>query len=806
MPLFFWGYGMSEHENIGDSRFPGVTCRGFLKAGSALATLPFVLTRPATAADNDISETAEATAERVVQTCSTFDCGGKCDIRAHVADGVITQITTRPDNELDPDMPIMRACVRGRSYRKFIYHPDRLKYPMKRVGKRGEGKFERISWDEATTLIASNLKRITAQYGPESRFVHVGTAVSGGTFSGDKMMRRLLNLTGGYLESYHSVSMGNTAAATPYTYGVAASGNSLDTLMETKLVILWGHNPTETIFGHTNHYFQQMKQNGTRFIVVDPRYSDTVSSLADEWIPLLPSTDNALMDAMMYVIISENLHDKAFIERYTIGFDEASMPQGVPANESLVAYLMGDKDGVVKTPQWAEKITHVPAQTIRQLARDYATTKPAALIQGWGPQRHNCGERTARGSTLLATLTGNVGVKGGWAAGYGGCANRKFAAGPEMPENPVKESISVMNWVQAADDASKVTQEDGLKGGDKLKSNIRILFSLAGNYLANQNPDLQQAVKVLEDESKIEFIVVSDLYMTPSARYADILLPETSFMERWNIGETWGTASYLVLSEKLIEPEFERRSDYDWQREVAAKLGIEPQFSEGRTEKQWIEHIWEQTRLSMPDEHLPTFSELQKKRKHLFKSKPYVAFEDNIRDPQNNPFPTPSGKIEIFSKRLYDMKHPEIPALSHYVPAHEGPEDELAKQFPLQLITWKGKNRANSTQYANPWLQEVQVQKLWINPQDAEKRGIRQGDIVRIHNLRGVCQVPAEVTVRIMPGVVAMQAGAWWQPDADGVDHGGCPNVLSSARITPLAKGNSHQTMLVEVAKYESAV
>ncbi|VUX24531.1 Dimethyl sulfoxide reductase DmsA precursor [Escherichia fergusonii] len=575
----------------------------------------------------------------------------------------------------------------------------------------------------------------------------------------------------------------------------------MDTLLDTKLVILWGHNPTETIFGHTNYYFQKMKQNGTRFIVVDPRYSDTVSSLADQWIPLLPTTDNALMDAMMYVIISENLHDKQFIETYTLGFDEDSMPEGVPANESLYAYLFGAKDGVRKTPEWAEKITHVPAQTIRQLARDYATTKPAALIQGWGPQRHICGERTARGSTLLASITDNVGIKGGWAAGYGGSSNRKFCVGPDMPENPVQAKISIMNWMQAADDASKVTPQDGLKGVDKLDSNIRLLFSLAGNYLANQNPDVHQAAKLLEDESKIEFIVLSDLFMTPSAKYADVLLPETSFMERWNIGETWGTASYLILSEKLIEPEFERRTDYDWLRDVAKKLGVEAEFSQGRDEKQWIEHIWEQTRLAMPDENLPDFATLQKTRRHLFKSAPHIAFEANIRDPQNNPFPTPSGKIEIFSKRLFDMQDPEIPALSHYVPAFEGPEDKLTAKYPLQLITWKGKNRANSTQYANPWLQEVQTQKLWLNPQDAKQRGISEGDSVKIYNDRGVSIIPVEITPRIIPGVVAMQAGAWWQPDAQGIDRGGCANVLSSTRITALAKGNSHQTMLVEVEK-----
>ncbi|EOW6723529.1 DMSO/selenate family reductase complex A subunit, partial [Cronobacter dublinensis] len=593
---------VTEKDESGEG---GLSRRDFLLATSALAAAPLFTTAGA-------AQTARDTApgETVVPTCSTFDCGGKCDIRAHVQGGVVTRISTCPDDEVDPEMPLMRACVRGRGYRQFVYHPDRLKYPMKRVGKRGEGKFARITWDEATTLIADNLRRITDQYGPASRFMHTDTAVSGGAFSGDKMARRLLNLTGGYLESYHSVSMGNTAAATPYTYGTAASGSSLDTLAETRLVILWGHNPNETIFGHTNHYFQQMKRNGTRFIVVDPRYSDTVASLADQWVPLLPTTDNALMDAMMYVIISENLHDRAFIARHAIGFDESSMPPGVPAGESLTAYLFGEKDNVAKTPEWAERITHVPAQTIRQLARDYATTKPAALIQGWGPQRHICGERTARGSTLLATITGNVGVKGGWAAGYGGIGNRLFCADPYSVPNPVTEKISIMNWVQACDDAQKVTQECGLKDAEKLSSNIKFIFNLAGNYLANQNPDINQTVKVLEDDSKVEFIVVSDLFLTPSARYADVLLPETSFMERWNIGETWGTGNYLLLSQKLVEPAFERRSDYDWLRDVARKLGVEARFSEGRDEKAWVEHIWEKTREALADHALPDFAGL----------------------------------------------------------------------------------------------------------------------------------------------------------------------------------------------------
>ena len=264
---------MFSEEDISSKKQFSISRRGFFSLSAAM-TVPFISKKGFSNTENNIGiETAgdipilSSTDEVVTQTCSTFDCGGKCFIKAHVKEGLLTRINTHFDNELDPDMPIMKGCVRGRGYRRFIYHPDRLKYPMKRVGKRGEGKFERISWEEAVATITEKLQTITKKYGPDCRFVHNNTAVTGGTFSGDGFLRRLLNMTGGYLEYYHSVSMGNTGAATPYTYGTARSGSSLDTLSDTKLVILWGHNPTETIFGHSNHYFQKMKQNGTKFIV-----------------------------------------------------------------------------------------------------------------------------------------------------------------------------------------------------------------------------------------------------------------------------------------------------------------------------------------------------------------------------------------------------------------------------------------------------------------------------------------------------------------------------------------------------------
>lgn len=230
---------MTTKITTGDSGVLPVSRRRFMQAGAALVTLPFMTTGAGAAADDSLPQVSSGDAGAdVIATCSTFDCGGKCDIRAHVKEGIVTRITTRPDADLDEDMPVMRACVRGRGYRKFVYHADRLKYPMKRVGKRGEGKFERISWDEATTLIADNITRLTQKYGAASRFLTVNTAVTGGIFSGDTMLKKLFNLTGGYLPYYHSVSLGNTVKVTPYTYGVAKTGSSMDTLAHTPLVIL----------------------------------------------------------------------------------------------------------------------------------------------------------------------------------------------------------------------------------------------------------------------------------------------------------------------------------------------------------------------------------------------------------------------------------------------------------------------------------------------------------------------------------------------------------------------------------------
>ncbi len=734
----------------------------------------------------------------MVPTASCHNCGGRCQLYAHVKDGTVVRITTDQEPE-EGNYLQLRACQRGRSYRNRLYHPDRLKYPMKRVGKRGEGKFERITWDEALDTIASETKRIKEKYGPESIYVNYASGVPGFMSEGT-LMRRLLGLNGGYLNFYGSYSAACTSMSTPYTYGTMLTASSRDTLAHSKLIILWGFNPAETVFDtNTSYYIRRAKEAGAKVVVIDPRHSDTAIAFADEWIANLPTTDNALMDAMVYVMIKENLYDRDFVNKYCLGFDEDQMPEGVSPHNSLKSYILGLADGVPKTPEWAEAITKVPADIIARLAREYATIKPAALIQGLGPQRHSYGEQPPRGATVLAAITGNVGIEGGWASGAGFMS--RIAPGGIPVTNPVGTSISMFTWPEAIQRGKEMGPADGVMGNERLASDLKLMFNLEGNTLLNQHSDCNGTAKILEDETKCEFILVTEHFMTPSAKFADILLPSDNFMEREDIVASWNWAEYLLFQNKAIDTVFECRDGYDWISELADRLGLKEQFTEGRTKEGWLRYIVDVTRKNHPE--FPTYEEFKKKGNYKWRfSEPLIAFKEQIEDPENNPFPTPSGKIEIFSKDLYDMGNPEeIPAVPKYIDSWEGPNDPLKEKYPLQCIGWHVKRRIHSTHDTTPWLEEVEPQSIWINSQDAKARGINNGDKVKVYNDRGVMEIPATVTVRIMPGVVAIPQGAWWTPDSRGVDIRGNINTITKYHPTPLAKGNPQHTNLVQVER-----
>lgn len=739
--------------------------------------------------------------KKVLRTVGRNNCGGRCVICVHMEKGRIERLTTETAKEAAGAYPLC-ACARGMNYHKTFLGSDRLQYPMKRIGRRGEGRFERISWSEAVDTIVSEWKRIRDSYGPASRYVNYATGDSS-VFRGCDLAKRLLALDGGYLGYYNSYSSACIARATELMYGTVESGNPPEDLVNAGLIILWGHNPAETRFDcETMYYLKQAKRKGIPIVVIDPRKSDTVLELDARWIPIRPATDAALADAMAWVIVEAGLQDREFLDRCCIGFDEAHMPKGIDPKECYLAYLQGRKDGVAKTPEWAEPITGIPAETIRALALEYARAKPAALLQGYGAQRHAYGEQGARGGMLLACLTGNVGISGGYAGGNGLCTRH---AQPElpMPPNPITAKIPVFLWTDAVIRGHEMTALDGVRGDCTQMTDVKMILNLAGNSLINQHSDINRTAAYLEDTSKCEFIVVSDLFMTASAKYADILLPGTSMFEEEALVPPWHYGDFLGYCRKVMEPVGESRFEYDWLAEVAEKLGYGAAFTEGRTTGQWLEYIYNELRGK--ETELPEYEAFKEQGIYRYRTHPEgIAFRQQREDPEKHPFPTPSGKVEIFSERVWNTEFKDpFPAIPCYVEPPEGAEDPLAKRYPIQLIGWHTKRRTHSIHDNNLPMHAMDPQRLWMHPEDAEKRGIHAGDEVVIWNDRGQIKIPAHLSDRMMPGVAALSQGAWYAPDEEGTDRGGSINVLTSLRPTPYARGNPQHTNLVQICRAE---
>lgn len=802
----------------------GISRRTLVKttalSGLALAaggiSLPFGLQQAAAA----VKQTLSPAKESVIWSACTVNCESRCPLQMHVVDGEIRYVET--DNTGDDNyegLHQVRACLRGRSMRRRVYNPDRLKYPMKRTGKRGEGKFVRISWQEAFDTIANEMQRFIRDYGNESIYLNYGTGTLGSTINrswppGKTLIARLMNCCGGYLNHYGDYSTAQISAGLNYTYGGWADGNSTSDIENSKLVVLFGHNPGETRLsgGGITYYLEQARRkSNARMIVIDPRYTDTAAGRENQWIPIRPGTDAALVAALAWIMIKEDLVDHAFLDNYCIGYDEKTLPPGAPANGHYKAYILGQgDDGIEKTPKWASKITGIPVDTIVQLAREIGSAKPAYIAQGWAPQRRSNGELASRAIAMLAILTGNVGIHGGNTGACEGTYDIPFVRMPTF-ENPVKTSIPVFGWTDAIERGPEMTAlKDGIQGKDKLDVPIKMIWNYAGNCIINQHSQINRTHEILQDDKKCELIVVIDCHMTTSARYADILLPDCTASEQMDVAldAYCGNMAYIIFTGQAIKPRFECKDIYEITSQIARRMGVEQKFTEGRSREGWLRHLYAQSRAQLPE--LPTFEEFQamgiyKKRDPEGHHVAYRAFRDN---PQANPLTTASGKIEIYSEQLAhiaatwqlapeDVIHP----LPVYSSAFEHYDDPLINTYPLQLTGFHHKARAHSTYGNVDVIKAACPQQVWINPMDARPRGIANGDLVRIYNARGETRISAKVTPRILPGVVALGEGAWYTPDSNGIDHAGCINVLTTQRPSALAKGNPSHSNLVQIEK-----
>jgi anaerobic dimethyl sulfoxide reductase subunit A len=713
----------------------------------------------------EISRTSSET--KIVRTTSTFDCGGRCPLRLYVKDGIITRV--EGDDIQEPGQ--LRACLRCRAYRHWVYHPDRLKYPMKRVGNKGAGKFKRITWDEALETIAGELRRVKDTCGNSSIFLTGGGPLAA-LHNGLSATARLLSMFGGYTTSYGNVSSEGPVWAVMTSYGDVMVGHSREDLLNSRLIVMWGWDPVRMISGtDTVCNLIKAKEAGIRIISIDPRYHDSAALLADQWIPIIPGTDTAMMVSMAYVIAKEDLHDKGFLDKYTVGFDK------------FADYVLGIEDGIQKTPAWAEAITGVPALTIEGLAREYATTKPAALMDCQGPARSAMGEQYNRCAIALTAMTGNIGRHGGSAAGglmgipvghmfrsagIPGLRNPTEVGGPSI-RGTLDLSLRLVRRVHS----NKIFDAflKGKAGG--YPADIKLAWCVGGNPL-NQFGNTNKGAQAL---TSLEFLIVSEMFMTPTAKFADILLPVTSAAERNDLTRPWPSGPYFTFVNKAIEPPEECKSDLEIATELAERLGLKD-FNP-HSEEEWLKEFLEKN----PEyaDHIKDHDKFKREGIHRVRlTEPIVAFKKEIEDPDNNPFPTPSGKIEVFSQRAAELDNPLCPPIPKYVSTWEDRNDPLIGEYPLQLLSPHAKNRVHSSLYNVDWLREIEPHRVWINSVDAEARGIKDGDEVYVFNERGKLAITAWVTERIIPGVVCIFEGAWYDPDEEGIDRGGCANVLTN--------------------------
>jgi anaerobic dimethyl sulfoxide reductase subunit A len=767
--------------------------------------------------------------ETVVTSCA-HNCGSRHALVAHKKGDVIVRLSSddgryQKDGFYGKDTeeePQVRACLRGRSYRQRIYSAERLLYPMMRVGKRGEGKFKRASWDEALGFITEKMIELKTKYGPTSILDQSYAGATWGVLHKsdqiEGLQARFLGMFGCRTNSWSVPSYQGTTFSSRMTFGTIQDGNEDDTFAHSKLIIMWGWNPAYTFHGGNTFYYMRLaKQRGCKFVLVDPQYTDSAAAYDAWWIPIKPNTDAAMMAAMAHYIFVNNLQDQPFIDRFCQGMDAGTMPDWAKDQENFKDYILGVTDGVPKTPEWAEPICGVKADDIKKLARTYATTKPAALKASWAPGRAAYGEQYSRMAAALQSMTGNVGVLGGSAEGVGKAWHAQSIAYPyDKNANIWFAAIKSDRWAHCVLNYPNVRREEiGLwPRPDKFDGtipNIRGIFWQGSDWF-NQLTNINKEIEAIQ---KLDLVVCMDSTITPSGLWADVLLPVATHFERHDVALPWYKGHYYIHRPKVIEPLGESKTDFQIYTELANQLGFGARYNpkatsdyfenNDETDEAYLSEWWEK-RVMGKQRVTMTWEEFKQHGIYKFKlSRPFVAFQDQIE--KGKKFRTKSGKIEIFSSRIANVKDwtrtqfgYEIPAIPKWIEPFESLNSEKAQQFPFHLVTPHPRWRTHSIFNNCSWLRETYEQEVTINAANARKLGLKTGDVVEIWNDRGRVVVPVYVTERCMPNVAVLHEGAWMDLDENGVDRAGNPDFLTLDEPSP-AGAFAYNTILVNIKK-----
>ncbi len=711
------------------------------------------------------------------------------------------------------DYPNNVATPMALNWDRRVYAPDRILYPMVRADwapggggdrtTRGQPRYRRVSWDEALDLVAGELSRVKDAYGNEGIYTTGTWSTAGRLHSKDAQLQRMLNLNGGYSTRLGNKSYACWSWGAPYAIGMGYPTHSMKDILDNgRLVIFWGGDPintTRTAYGNGAHakWIGDLRRNGVKVITIDPLYTETAEQ-SDQWIAPRPGSDTAIMAAMANVMISEDLYDKDFIAKYTVGF------------EPFRANVMGEDGTPAKTPEWAAGLSDIPADTIRALAREFATTKGVMLAPGFGIQRQDFGEQPILMSIALASMKGELGTNGGGLAvyvygGHGlpnaiGKGPGSFSAGT----NPVTQLVLEQHFSYSLLNAPITFNHNGKSYTypQPGKSEIKLAYLTCGSRLINQHDDVNLQLQALQT---LDTHIVQDSWWTAGARQADIVLPAATLFERNDLVQL---GEYVVYQHQILEPLGESMSDFEIMKAVSDRLGFKDAFIDGKeTEDDWLRYLYGQSDVPL------SYEEFRDAGYYMFpteegKPSPFVDFREN---PALNPLGTPSGKIEVSSEAIASYGYDDCPGVPQWMEPKEWLGSAETADYPLHVITKHPLWRRHSSYDNVDALRKVSkingFEPVTINPADAEARGIATGDVVRVFNGRGAVLAGANVTDAVRPGVVILQQGSWYRSAEPGtigsLDRGGCANVLTREDGTSqLCQGPVVHSVLVEIEKF----
>ena len=734
-----------------------------------------------------------------------------------VEDGEITAIRPmRTDPRPSPLLQAVPDSVMGRS--RVLRPSIRKRFlesgPGSGSDSRGAEAFVEVSWDEALDLVAAELARTRREHGNEAIFAgSYGWASAGRFHHAQSQIHRFMKLFGGYTYSVDNYSYAAGLVLVPHIVGPLRSLLRQNTVWpvirdHADLVILFGGLPlhnTDVANGGTGAHripqlLQACREAGVDFVNIGPVRDAVAENLEAEWIAPRPNTDTAIMLGMAHTLLVEELYDGEFLNRYCVGF------------EQFAAYLRGNRDGIAKSADWAAAIAAIDAGRIRDLARRAAAGRCMIGLTA-GLQRADHGEQPVWMVITLAAMLGQIGLPGGGFGLFYGNDNVIGApiydhSWPSLPqgENPVDRFIPV---ARIADMLLHPGESFDYNGGRYRYPDIRMVYWAGGNPF-HHHQDLNRLVRAFK---RPRTIVVNDIWWTATARHADIVLPIASPLERNDICMSRHDHQFVAM-QCAIEPRGEARSDFDVFSELSARLGFAENFSEGKTESDWLREFWKGARERAVEYgfELPDFDSFWKQGVFEIPLPPEdrVLLADFRADPEANPLPTPSGKIEIFSAAIDAFGYADCPGHPVWLEPCEWLGGEMASHYPLHLISGQPPDRLHGQNDGFGPSRKRKIagrEALSLNPADARRRGIRQGDVVRVYNDRGACLAGANLSDAIMPGVVQLFAGAWYDPERPGepgsLDKHGNSNVLTRDRGTSsLSQATTAHTTLVEVERF----